>query len=341
MRIDLAGWTREATLGDHQAFLSLFERADRLGFDGVWFAEFHFRERLPYPSTLLLAAALFARTERMRIGTSVLVLPLHHPLVLAEQLAQLDVQSGGRLDIGIGRGTDPETFATLGIDHASARERFEAAFGILRSALTTQRASASDGPWRFEEARIGPAPIQQPHPPIYVAASTAGTLKFAVDHDLPLLLSLEPPEARQLAIYRDELARSGRPGALARSSLSRYVCIGATRAEAVQRIDELLPRLYRRRLAFAAARGVAPNEVPPLDREAVLRDQVIHGDPEACHAAIVGLRETSGIGALRCVFNGNGVLDNGTALAGMELFAREVLPALRRPPVAQAPLAVG
>ena len=340
MRIDLAGWTREATLGDHQAFLSLFERADRLGFDGVWFAEFHFRERLPYPSTLLLAAALFARTERLRIGTSVLVLPLHHPLALAEQLAQLDFQSAGRLDIGIGRGTDPESFAALGIDHATARERFEQAFAVLRAALSDQKASAADGPWRFADVPIGPPPVQRPHPPIHVAGSTAETLRFAVAHDLPLLLSLEPPEARQLAIYREELARAGKPGALARSSLSRYVCVGATQAEAAERVDELLPRLYRRRLAFAAARGVAPSDVPSLDRDAVLRDQVIHGDPEACHAAIVGLRETSGIGALRCVFNGNGVLDNGAALAGMELFAAEVLPALRQGAIAR-PATVG
>ncbi|QCI68298.1 LLM class flavin-dependent oxidoreductase [Phreatobacter stygius] len=337
MRIDLAGWTREATLGDHRAFLALFERADRLGFDGVWFAEFHFRAGLPYPSTLLLAAAIFARTGRLRVGTSILVLPLHHPLMLAEQIAQLDFQSGGRLDVGIGRGTDPATFAALGIEQTSARDRFEQGFAILRQALTHEQASAGTGPWHFSDVPVGPRVVQRPHPPLYVAGSTPETLGFAVAHDLPLLLSLEPPEGRQLGIYRDLLARSGRPSALARSSLSRYVCIGATQAAAEARIDDLLPRIYQRRLGFAAARGVPADQVPPLDRDQVLRDQVIHGDPDACHAEIVRLKATTGIGELRCVFNGNGVLDNETALAGMELFAAEVLPALRRErPTAQA-----
>ncbi|MFP3442855.1 LLM class flavin-dependent oxidoreductase, partial [Pantoea sp. SIMBA_133] len=80
------------------------------GFDGIWFNEFHFsRDTLPYPSTLLLGADILARTERLRFGTSILVLPLYHPLLLAEQIAQLDFQSGGRVDVGIGRGTDPST----------------------------------------------------------------------------------------------------------------------------------------------------------------------------------------------------------------------------------------
>jgi alkanesulfonate monooxygenase SsuD/methylene tetrahydromethanopterin reductase-like flavin-dependent oxidoreductase (luciferase family) len=329
MRIDLAGWTREATLGDHRTFLGLFERADQLGFDGVWFNEFHFRPGFPYPSTLLLAAALFARTERLRIGTSVLVLPLHHPLILAEQIAQLDVQSGGRLDVGIGRGTDPDSFTVLGIDAAATRERFAEGFAILRQTLTHQTASADSAHWRFADVAIGPPPVQRPHPPFYVAGSTEQTIAFAIAQDLPLLFSLEPPEGRQLDIFRRLAGPGGGAGALARSSLSRYVCIGADRARAEALVDTLLPRLYRRRLGFAAARGVPAAEVAPLDRGKVLREQVISGAPEDCLRQILDLAGTTGIGELRCTFNGNGVLDNDMALAGMELFAAEVLPGLR------------
>ncbi|WP_163277343.1 LLM class flavin-dependent oxidoreductase, partial [Enterobacter hormaechei] len=84
---------------------------------------------------------------------------------------------------------------------------------ILREALTRQTASAAAGPWRFIDVAVGPEPVQRPHPPFYVAGSTPETLAFAVDQNLPLLFSLEPPEARQLDIYREILARSGRPGA--------------------------------------------------------------------------------------------------------------------------------
>ena len=337
MRIDLAGWTREATLGDHREFLRIFERADQLGFDGVWFNEFHFRrEGLPYPSTTLLAAAVFARTARLRVGLSILVLPLYHPLMLAEQIAQLDFQGGGRIDVGIGRGTDPSTFVALGIDPATSRARFEECYALLRRAWIGPTVTARGAHWHFATVEVGPEPTQQPHPPLYVAGSTGETLAFAAAEGLPLLLSLEPPEGQQLARYREALAATGRPGCLAGSSLSRYVCIGATRVEAERHLDELLPRLHRRRVGFAAARGTPADQLPPLDRDRFVREQAIVGDPQGCYERIVALAREVGTGALRCVFNGNGTLDNGVALAGMDLFAREVLTALRAvaPPVA-------
>ncbi|MFX7792851.1 LLM class flavin-dependent oxidoreductase, partial [Acinetobacter baumannii] len=87
--------------------------------------------------------------------------------------------SGGRLDVGIGRGTDPETFTALGIDRAAARERFEQGFAILRGALVDRAVSASAGPWRFADVAVGPDSVQRPHPPFYVAGSTPETLAFA------------------------------------------------------------------------------------------------------------------------------------------------------------------
>lgn len=318
MRIDLYGWTRDATRGAHRDFLALFEEADRLGFDGVWFNEFHFQDPpQPYPSTLLLAAALFARTERIRVGTSILVLPLHDPLLLAETVAQLDRQGGGRLDVGIGRGTTPETFGILGLDHAQARARFESAYDAMLR-VWTQPPSA--------DHRASAPPLQQPHPPLYVAGTTKETMAFAARRDLPLLLSLEPPELRQLANYAEVLAETGARSAIDRSSLCRYVCIGRDLDAAQAAVDDLLARRQVSRDASARARGVAG---VPLDRDKVLAEQVIWGDPDQCATQIRALRQTSGAGALRCVFNGNGVLDNDAALAGMRLFARTVLPAVR------------
>lgn len=305
MRIDLAGWTREATQGDPRAFFALFDAADRLGFDGVWFSEFRLPTAdWPYPSPLLLAAALLARTERLRVGTSVLVLPLHQPLMLADEIAQLAFQSGGRIDIGVGRGTEAATLAALAIDPSKTRARFEQHCAVLQA----------------KAAQV----------PLYIAGSTPETLGFAVARDIPLLLSLEPPETTQLGHVADIL--QGRPSTLLqRSSLARYVCIGATAAQVTAQLDGLWPKLQERRNFFAAKRGVPPDQVPRIDPERVLREQFIHGDPAQCHAQIVTLRQRSGIGALRCVFNANGLHDNTQALAGMTLFANEVLPALRAP----------
>lgn len=302
MRIDLAGWTRDATQGPAREFFALFEEADRLGFDGVWFSEFRLMPaRWPYPSPLLLAAALLARTERMRVGSAVIVLPLHRPQLLAEELAQLDFQSGGRFDAGLGRGTDPATFESLGIDAAHTRGLFEQALEHLQSV---------------------------PHPPIYLAGSTPESIGLAVRKDLPLLLSLEPPEARQLE-QLDALAGPAAAGLRARSSLARYVCIAANRLEAAARLETLWPLLHARRVFFAARRGVKADEVPTVDIERTLREQFIHGDPEDCHRQIVELRQRSGIANLRCVFNANGLWSDEVALAGMRLFARELLPILQ------------
>ncbi|WP_215905788.1 LLM class flavin-dependent oxidoreductase [Phreatobacter cathodiphilus] len=315
---------------DHRAFLALFEEADRLGFDGVWFSEFHFhRPRIAYPSPHLLAAAIFARTERLRVGTSILVLPLHHPLLLAEEICQLDHQSGGRIDVGIGRGTAPETFATVGIPLQAARERFEAGFALLRQALATGSAASHEGPWSFGETPVGPRPVQHPHPPIHVAGSTPETLGFAVANALPLLFSLEPPEGRQLAVLRDLAPEETLRPLLARSSLSRYVVIGPNRDAAAGLLDPLLAGLEERRRHFARQQGRSPVTV---DRETLLAERFLWGSPEDCTTAIRSLAARTGIGALRCVFNGNGCLGPDATLAAMRLFAREVLPALKSPP---------
>src|SRR5215217_881276 len=156
MHIGLTGWQREAAEGDHRELLGLFRRADELGYDSLWLAEYHFRRRgLPYPSPTMLAAAVFAVTERMRVGTGVTLLPLHHPLILAEQLAQLDVQSGGRLDVGIGRPNDPATLLALGIDPSEKHARFVDGYDLLLRAWTAGRVSSDDGPFQFPEIEVG------------------------------------------------------------------------------------------------------------------------------------------------------------------------------------------
>src|SRR5262245_47192214 len=277
MRIDLSGFQRAGTHGDHREFLGVFERADALGYDGVWFNELHFdRRELPYPAPLLLAAAIFARTERLRVGTSVLILPFHHPLLLAEQVLQTDFQSNGRLDVGLGRGTaGDDHFAALEVDLASSRERFAAAYDVLVDACTRPAVSAGGPFWRFRDVPVGPPPVQQPHPPFYLAAYTRESIAFGVDRGLPLLLSLEPPEARQLDFYRAIVAERGGAPDAGRFSYTRRVCIAPTPAAADAQVDDLLSRLNARRLAFAARRGKPAAGVEQRSRAEFLRDQCI------------------------------------------------------------------
>jgi alkanesulfonate monooxygenase SsuD/methylene tetrahydromethanopterin reductase-like flavin-dependent oxidoreductase (luciferase family) len=329
MRVDLAGFTRGSTHVDHEAVLSLCTRMDRLGYDGIWFNEFHFQQPPdPYPSTLLLASAIFARTEKLRVGTSIIVLPIHHPLKLAELVTQLHWQSGGRFDFGIGRGTHPATLDALGINPETTRERFERAFALIRAAWTGPVCIGPDQGWAATTAPVGPLLPEGAVVPIYVAGSTPETVGFAIDNNLPLLLSLEPSEERQLGVYRTLMAgRSG--GCLSDFSISRYVSIAPTQAAAVAAVDDLLPRLYDRRLRYAQAQN---RQIKPIDREAFLGQQMIAGSPEYCFEALCRLRDTTGIDSIRLIFNANGEIADDVAEAGATLFAREVLPALHALP---------
>ncbi|WP_367716546.1 LLM class flavin-dependent oxidoreductase [Nitratireductor sp. GISD-1A_MAKvit] len=330
MRVDLAGFAREGTLGDHAGLMRLVERADELGFGGIWFNEFHFKRRsIPYPSTLLLGAEVLARTRHLRFGTSILVLPLYHPLLLAEQIAQLDFQSGGRIDVGIGRGTEPATFDALGVSRDHAHQRFTEALRIMIDAWTGQRCSATSGPWHFSDIAVGPPPVQKPHPPIYVAGVSEETVDIAASNGFPLLLSLEPNEARQLPVFHAALERhGGLRDPLAASSLSRYTVIAATRAKALEQVEDLLERLNARRAERAIARGANPP--PPRDRASMLSDFTIAGTPDDCHAQLCALSQRTGAESIRCLFSANGLISNDAALAGMELFANEVLPRFRQ-----------
>lgn len=323
MRIDITGIGREPDRVSHADFLATMVEIDQLGYDGVWFPEFHFQTPpQPYPSLVIMAAAIFARTQRLRVGTSVLVLPLHDPLLLAEQIAQLDWQSGGRLDVGIGRGTDPATFTALGIDPSTTRARFERAFATMKSAWAgTLQSHTNGGPVL---TAVQPC-VQAPHPPLYVAGYTEETLTFAAQHSLPLLLSLEPPETRQLEIYGDALLRTGARSMLPESSLTRYVVIGRSAADAHAHLDVLLPLLQERRIYYAGRRGIAREDVVPIDRALLLRDQLILGDPDSCLDQILALGERTGIGGLRCVFNGNGTLPRAYSTWQMRLFSETVL----------------
>lgn len=332
MRIDLAGFTRGAKALDHQAVLGFCARMDALGYDGIWFNEFHFQQPPdPYPSTLLLAASIFARTERIRVGTSIVVLPLYHPFLLAEQVAQLHFQSGGRFDFGIGRGTFPTTLQALGIDPANSRDLFEQSFALMQAAWHGSAMAPEQGAWPASSHAVGPLLPPGERIPVYVAGSTPETVALCVSHGLPLLLSLEPSEIRQLGVY-DTLTgnRSGRYPA--DFSISRYVTIAPTRAAALAAVDDLLPRLHERRRRYAMAQNRPLDSIRPIDRESFLRQQMIAGDPQDCFDQLVALRAVTGINSIRLIFNCNGEIADDAAEAMASLFAREVLPALQALP---------
>lgn len=329
MRIDLAGFTRGAQSVDHKDLLKFCARMDALGYDGIWFNEFHFEQPpAPYPSTLLLASSILAVTERLRVGTSIVVLPLYHPLLLAEQVAQLHAQSNGRFDFGIGRGAFPRTFDVLGIAPETTRARFEDSFELMQKAWHGSVQIDPTHAWPSNTVCVGPLAGTNERIPVYLAGSTPDTIAFGARHKLPLLLSLEPPEQRQLDVY-DQVTGNQSGRYPAEFSISRYVMIAATRQEAMQKVDALLPRIYERRLRYARAQNRPTDQIKPVDMETFLTHQMIAGSPQDCVTQLRALGARTGIESIRLIFNANGEVDEAEAENMATLFGKTALPELQ------------
>jgi probable F420-dependent oxidoreductase len=153
--------------------------AERLGFDAVWLPEHHFVEDGYTPSPLTLAAAIAARTARLRIGTWVLLLPLHHPLRVAEDAGTVDILSNGRLDLGLGLGYRREEFAALGVDRRQRGRLMDEGVALLRRAWTEERVTFAGRCYAVEDLPVTPRPVQRPHPPLWLAARSAAAARRA------------------------------------------------------------------------------------------------------------------------------------------------------------------
>ena len=148
------------------------QTADEMGFDSIWCAEHHFSTYGYLSRPLMFAVHLASKTKRIRVGSAVVVLPLHHPLIVAEEIATADQLSGGRLDVGLGRGYQPYEFARLGHDLAESRERFDESVDILLKAFEGQPFAYRGKHYSFDETCIYPLPVQKPRPPIWVVAQS-------------------------------------------------------------------------------------------------------------------------------------------------------------------------
>src|SRR3954463_16199898 len=170
---------RPAGISDEQAFATSFEQVDaaeRWGLDAMWLAEIHIApERSVLSAPLTLASAIAARTKRMKIGTAVQVLPLCHPLRLAEEVATVDQISHGRLIFGVGRSGFPRTYEAYGIPYAESRERFAETLEILKRAWTEDSFSYEGRFYSFRNVHLVPKPYQKPFPELRVAVNSPDT----------------------------------------------------------------------------------------------------------------------------------------------------------------------
>jgi alkanesulfonate monooxygenase SsuD/methylene tetrahydromethanopterin reductase-like flavin-dependent oxidoreductase (luciferase family) len=207
---------RDEQWGERAVYDSALEQmlaAESLGYQSVWIAEHHFNDYGLCPAPPVLAAFLAARTTSLRLGMGVSLLPLHHPVDLAEQLAVLDVVSGGRLDVGIGRGGTLQDYQTFRSERADARRRVEEGVALMQQCW---RGVPFDFQGEFhaaERLHVRPRPIQQPHPPVFIATNSDDSVRSAARLGFPTLSSFFtsiPELQRRHALYREVAREAGR-----------------------------------------------------------------------------------------------------------------------------------
>src|SRR5215467_3679863 len=150
------------------------------GFDDVWMSEHHFIDDGYLPSILPVAAAIAARTKRIRIASGVLLMPFHNPVRLAEDIAVVDVISGGRFEFGVGLGFKLEEFASFGVPFKERGARTNESLEIIRRVLAGERVTLKSAFFDFKNVKVTPEPIQKPHPPIWLGGFTQAALRRAV-----------------------------------------------------------------------------------------------------------------------------------------------------------------
>ncbi|HUC51209.1 MAG TPA: LLM class flavin-dependent oxidoreductase [Xanthobacteraceae bacterium] len=194
-------------------YLDFNVEAEALGFKSSFLVEHHFTGWNQVSATLMLLTALAMRTTVLRLGSAVMVLPWHNPVLLAEQAATLDLISGGRFDFGIGKGYRHSEFSGFQIAPEQAQARFDEAVEVMKRAFTTRRRFSHHGRfWHFEDIIVEPPPAQQPHPPFWVAAGSEASIRHAAARGFNLILDQYASAAalgERIGIYKEERKTHG------------------------------------------------------------------------------------------------------------------------------------
>ena len=208
---------------------------DRTGFDAVWLAEHHFTTYSVCPSVHMVGTLAAARTKRLRIGTAVSLAALYHPLRLAEEVALLDVLSGGRVNWGAGRGFAPSEFNAFGVPTEESAERFREAVEIVLKAWTEERFTYKGAHFSFDDIEVLPKPLQRPHPPTWMAATSETAIDWAASRGFSILMDPHSSTAELGAKrrrYAEKLTAAGFSDAGRDIPMARLLALAPTAAEA-------------------------------------------------------------------------------------------------------------
>jgi alkanesulfonate monooxygenase SsuD/methylene tetrahydromethanopterin reductase-like flavin-dependent oxidoreductase (luciferase family) len=330
---------------DAETFAEAFaqiDAAEELGLDVMWLAELHFDpQRSVLAAPLTIASAVAARTRRIGIGIAVQVLPLCHPLRVAEEAATVDQISHGRLIFGVGRSGLPRTYEDYGVSYAESRDRFAEVLDIVEQAWSSPAVCYEGKYYSVNNVAVTPKPFQKPLPPIRIAAASPDTYPAVGARGLPIFINARHGAFAEFAPaireYRDAYAAAGHPGrGQVYLRVPTYLAESASRAREEPR--ESLMHFYREQaerlrdsLSRAGTRAIEGRaerlqRLENLTYDEALDGQVLVGTPDEVGARLRALQDELGIDGILAELNCGGLIPHPQVMTALELLCKEVKP---------------
>jgi alkanesulfonate monooxygenase SsuD/methylene tetrahydromethanopterin reductase-like flavin-dependent oxidoreductase (luciferase family) len=328
--------------------LEQIELADQLGIDEVWLGEHHFSRHGLLSGLFSFAGHVAARTKHMRIGTAVSVLPFHNPIVVAEEAAMIDILSGGRLDFGVGSGYQRQEFAGLGVDVNEGRARFREAIDVITRAWTEEKLTYHGTFTQVDDLWVIPKPLQQPHPPLYIAVSTSpASVEYAASRNIPVIVGgptdIMGQAPQVVKLWREQMEKFGHPHTHIQPPVAKSIYVAPTMEEA--ETDPIGREDFSLKILAQIGSPIGKDgTVPPgyevwanrqKDRERALDPghaglPPLRGTPEVVRERLTLVQE-QGINRIFGSFGFPG-LPHEKVMRSIEMFATQVMPHFRAAP---------
>ena len=326
----------------YQDTIDLIVEAEAHGYTSAWVGEEHFYSFGVCPSPQLLLSTLASRTDAMRLGTSISLLPFDHPIRKAEDFAMVDILTGGRLDFGVGRGSIQRHFEGFRVNPAESKPRYEESLAIIKKAWTQQSVTHEGQFWQVRDVTVSPRPIQRPHPPVYRGTVSVESYETAgvVGDNAFVTAWLVAPHAEmrtRLDRYRALAAQNGHS---TREASVFFLFCDTDQQAAIREAREITSAYAqfitghaKGRALVGADRGAqaGPNSSLFSQRDFILsigdhiEERAIVGTPQACIRRLEEIDDELGLDQVLFYFHA-GAWDIGKARRNLELFGKEVIP---------------
>jgi alkanesulfonate monooxygenase SsuD/methylene tetrahydromethanopterin reductase-like flavin-dependent oxidoreductase (luciferase family) len=320
-------------------FIEYVIEAEALGYQSAFIVEHHFTGFGQVSATLNLLTWIGARTRTLRLGTAVIVLPWHNPVLLAEQAATVDLLSGGRLDFGIGKGYRYNEFAGFDVKMEEADARFEESVEVLLKAWTSEERFSHHGKyWQFNDIVVEPPSAQKPHPQIWMGAGSERSIRNVAERGFNLLLGqyASPDDvAQSIAWFRSSVEASGRRYDPMQVGVTRAFFVADNDTERDAALDRRLQNRLRQLQLATRPDGTVhggPDRATG-DPRAINVNSAIYGNPDEIARKLEALQQV-GVGYV--LVNGGGSGGGERGRQSMRRFAREVMPLFSDQAPAQA-----